>query len=396
MLHSDIYTDFYLSEKNRILHCYGANIAFIQYKSFRINLLTGEKINLSADYFLNELAKIKTHTSYSRPIVCHLFFEFGYIVNNLESKVDDNKILAIFIEYNNYEEQEITGCSDDEIFFDLLESISKKEYKKRFNKVYENLLSGNCYQLNLTQLFHFKLKQKNSPDSFTEKLWSSKSKIGAYAHATYIEPLERMYLSNSPECLYQVSGDKIRTMPIKGTLKRDDETKDKVAWEELDNSTKNESELNMITDLMRNDLTRIQKIPAKVLHKKFPLVVPGLIHQFSVIESSLKNKTNVKNIIGALFPGGSITGAPKKNVLKLIREIENVDRGFYCGSTLFIFRKINTASINIRSAEIDFVQGELKYGAGGGITLLSQVNDEYKESIEKLKSFLFIFMKKPL
>ena len=93
----------------------------------------------------------------------------------------------------------------------------------------------------------------------------------------------------------------------------------------------------------------------------------------------------------ALFPGGSITGAPKKRVMELINEIEGFERGLYCGSTILLYKGLRSGSINIRSTQIDFMQNEIKYGAGGGVTLLSKASDEYKEALGKLKSFLLLF-----
>ena len=162
------------------------------------------------------------------------------------------------------------------------------------------------------------------------------------------------------------------------------------AWEELVHSSKNEAELFMITDLMRNDLTKLSGSISKVIAKKKALNVPGLVHQFSVVESKLKEQTNLNDIVESIFPGGSITGAPKKNVMRLIYEIEKYDRGFYCGSTILLHKGKCTASINIRSAEVDFIQDEIKYGAGGGVTLLSQAREEYDEALAKLKSFLLL------
>ncbi len=161
--------------------------------------------------------------------------------------------------------------------------------------------------------------------------------------------------------------------------------------QKLEKDEKNQAELYMITDLMRNDLTRLTMNPANVVHDKYPLHVPGLIHQFSVVESSLSAKENLANIVKNLFPGGSITGAPKKNTMELIEKIEKFKRGFYCGSTILCYKNRKTASINIRSAEIDYTQNEVTYGAGGGITLQSQALEEFEETLNKLKSFLLLF-----
>ena len=387
-----IYSDFYLSKKHQILHCEKPTSAYLQYKFFRINLLTGDRESYSAKNFLDSLEKFKLSSFYKNPYVFHFFYEFGHICLEQEDLLSENKPLGLFIDYSSGHLEQISSLPQDNNFnFEPIEHLKFSHYKKKFKKVRDHLLSGDCYQLNLTMPFYFKFKELIGPREFMQRLWADPSKVGAYAHGTYVEALDQLFFSNSPECLFQINQNKIQTMPIKGTIEIEEGDDRQEKWDELKNSTKDESELFMITDLMRNDLTKIELIPAKVIRKKAPLHVPGLIHQYSVIENKLSKNADLKKLLKAIFPGGSITGAPKKRVMQLINDIEGFERGLYCGSTILFYKGLKSGSINIRSTKIDFTQNEIKYGAGGGVTLLSKASDEYKEALGKLKSFLLLF-----
>ena len=146
----------------------------------------------------------------------------------------------------------------------------------------------------------------------------------------------------------------------------------------------------MITDLMRNDLTKITLNPARVVSRSLPLIVPGVVHQYSRIRAQVDEKTTLKRILKCLFPGGSISGAPKSRVLDLITKIESGPRGFYCGSTILLHQGKLSASINIRSAEVNHSTSEVSYGSGGGITLRSKAEEEFDEIYAKLNSFVLL------
>ena len=350
-------------------------------------------MDLGVQYFLQEMERVESSQRSDHPLVIHLFFELGYSFFQLETRNDENVPLAIFIKYSQSVEQAILPSSSDSLSLEPLSQISFEKYHQQFNEAYRNLLDGETYQLNLTHPFYLRPSDQLSPQEYINRFWQDPFKVGAYAHATYIDALDKLFLSNSPECLFQIKTQNnrqlIQTMPIKGTERvSGDDWKE--AWKKLRSSSKNQAELYMITDLMRNDLSRLTGHPSRVLYKKYPLHVPGLIHQFSVVESLLPKDKNLADIIKALFPGGSVTGAPKKNTLRLIGAIENYRRGFYCGSTILFYKQMKTASINIRSCEIDFTQNEIKYGTGGGVTLQSQAFAEYEETLNKLKSFLLL------
>jgi anthranilate/para-aminobenzoate synthase component I len=119
--------------------------------------------------------------------------------------------------------------------------------------------------------------------------------------------------------------------------------------------------------------------------------VPGLIHQYSLITSKLNRKISLHETISSLFPGGSITGAPKKKVMEIISETERFQRSFYCGTTVLCYQDKKVASINIRSATINLEERIWQYGAGGGITLLSKAHIEFQEMESKVQSFLSLF-----
>jgi anthranilate/para-aminobenzoate synthase component I len=162
----------------------------------------------------------------------------------------------------------------------------------------------------------------------------------------------------------------------------------KQLWQQMLSDKKEEGELLMITDLLKNDLNRLETPSARVIKLRAPLLVPGLLHQYSLISVKLKEDISMAKTMKALFPGGSITGAPKKRVMEIIGDIERYQRGIYCGSTLLCLGNKKAASINIRTASINIEERIWRYGAGGGITLLSRPVDEFKEMEDKVSSFL--------
>lgn len=391
----ETFSSFYLYNEHKVLSCSHPLKIFIQYKKYRLNLITGKREQSGFEDFFDLLDSFKVDHYFSQPVVIHLFFELGFLCNNLVDKINDNVPLALYIEYESFNKKDIFEYQSEEAFeFDGVTIPNFEDYHHKFEKVYSHLVDGDCYQVNLTIPIILRMKDLVRPRDILQSIWRAPLNVGAYAHGTYCHALDKFYLSNSPECLFQISEDNkghhITALPIKGTIKVEDNQRED-AWEELVNSQKDQAELFMIADLIRNDLTKINLTPAVVKHKKCPLNVPGLIHQFSVIEAAIESNTTIKDVILNTFPGGSITGAPKKRVLEIIQNVENFERHFYCGSTLLLFKNSKMASINIRSAVVDYTENEITYGSGGGVTLLSQPKSEYEEILNKLQSFTKIF-----
>lgn len=371
--------------KNKFLKFKEALSARVYYKNHYIDLLTGESHRFEIEGWLSELDfSLYGHNRQKR--IIHLFYELGFLFEGGLEEVSSSTILGIDIEYGSREFIQLNK-KKKKINLSLIEAPHFSDYQKQFNAGYEELLSGNCYQFNLTGLYRYRFDEEYEPLDFISALWSRNEKCGAYASATWCSKINLLFLSNSPECLFQYQAGKLITRPIKGTQKIMGK-KTKAMWSELSRDQKSQAELFMITDLLRNDLNRIDLPTAKVTKKKAPLIVPGLLHQYSEVEIDLSPRVTLKKILENIFPGGSITGAPKKRVMGILKKLESRNRGFYCGSTLIFSKNSLAASINIRSSVIDFHSGELSYQAGGGITLLSEAKSEFLEMTYKHDSYI--------
>jgi anthranilate/para-aminobenzoate synthase component I len=356
------------------------------YKNKIVDLKTMEVTKASWTKWFEEY-NFSINQFFHKPRVTHLFYELGFLIEN-ENIVREDTILALDFDYQDIDyDFKLTYHSS--IHLSLEKSISFNQFNKLFLEGRKELLAGNCYQFNLTceHIYNWK-KNLYGPMDFISSLWNKNDQRGAFGSATYIRSIDKLYLSNSPECLFQLNKNVLSTMPIKGTVALKDSSNFKKQWKKLRKSKKDESELFMIIDLLRNDLARIDLPRAKVIKKKWPLLVPGLLHQYAQIEVPLSDHISLKRILEKIFPGGSVTGAPKKRVIKILQDLEKRERKFYCGSTLIFFKEMKSASINIRSAEIDFNSRNLTYQSGGGITLQSNANAEFGEMIAKRASFI--------
>lgn len=378
--------------KDRFIELTEMSEGHLYHSNRRVCLKTGmvEPIGILALWRELEHEKINTRPSNHR--VCHLFYEAGYSLLGLEQLISTDEPLAVSLIYKSRRSLKKLK-SPYPMNFKLEKSISLKSYKSAYQKGREALKRGDCYQFNLTAPFNYRLTSTSprevDPYRFLSQLWASPGRRGAYANGTYIAALDMMLVSNSPECLFQVEAlpdqqnkVKVSSMPIKGT------TRSENGKGFLLQSEKDIGELNMITDLVRNDLSRIHRPTAYVESKAKLLKVPGLYHQYSKVSTMVPGDTSVEQLLKALFPGGSITGAPKKRVMELIRKLEAEPRGNYCGSTLIRSGGLLAASINIRAGYYWPSVGQLRLHAGGGITLKSNVEDEYSEMLAKVESVL--------
>lgn len=360
------------------------------YKNHYIDLLTGDNHPFEVEGWISDLDFPVYENVHDKRFI-HLFYELGFLFEGLSEEIKSTELLAIDI---LYEKKEITflDIAPKKIILSLLDAPHYHDYEKQFVEGYKELQAGNCYQFNLTGEYNYSFEDDLEAYDFISALWGNKNGRGAYGSATYVEYLDQLFLSNSPECLFQYSEETLTTRPIKGTLKRtsDDEGEIEKLWRELSEDKKSQGELYMITDLLRNDLSRIDLPKSVVVKKKAPLLVPGLIHQYSEIQVQLRSHVTLKNILEKVFPGGSITGAPKKRVMQILKQLEKRSRGFYCGSTLIFSKDQIAASINIRSSVVNFKNCTVNYQAGGGITLLSQPQSEFEEMTYKHDSYIDI------
>jgi para-aminobenzoate synthetase/4-amino-4-deoxychorismate lyase len=197
-------------------------------------------------------------------------------------------------------------------------------------------------------------------------------------------------LSLSPEVFFQRDGETITTKPMKGTIKRGRWSKeDNELAKSLAASEKNRAENVMIVDLLRNDLGKIS-VPGTVkVTQLFELERYETLWQMtSTIESTIRPETGLAQLMAALFPCGSITGAPKIRTMEIIRELEPFPRGVYTGTIGFLRPGGDCVfSVAIRTVVIDSETGTATFGVGGGITYDSTAEREYDECLLK-SSFL--------
>ncbi|PJM73099.1 bifunctional aminodeoxychorismate synthase component I/aminotransferase [Bifidobacterium primatium] len=218
-------------------------------------------------------------------------------------------------------------------------------------------------------------------------------------YAGYVNGGGWQIVSSSPERFLQCRRRHISTEPIKGTRPRsNDPGRDLVNRIELERSDKDHSELLMVTDLERNDLSRVAK-PGTVVTPAFAAVhsFAHVHHLISTVEADLAEGRTVEDAIEAMSPGGSITGAPKRRVMQLIDRYERSARGAYTGSLGYIgfdgdadLNILIRSATHIGSAGMNGQGGEYEYliGAGGGITIDSDPDFEYDEAMQKAEALL--------
>ncbi len=369
--------------RDAVLELSEASVAYIYYREHRFNLLTGFPETYPLERFLSSLEAVTLQEKVKRPRVYHFYYELGLILMGLGHTVGSELPLAIELEYDRKRLKPLPKSRLGQVHLRSIERPSWSEYKVAFQRIQEHLLDGNCYQVNLTYPFDFETKEVIDPRDLLD-FFFSRPGVSAYAHGTFLG--DEMILSNSPECLFQYDRNRILTMPIKGTRRVGKNWRKE--WQEMLQDVKEEGELTMITDLLRNDLNRLEHPRAKVLKERACLRVPGLVHQCSILAVDLDRPLRLRRTLECLFPGGSVTGAPKKRVMQIIQEVERYQRGIYCGSTLLCLGERKSASINIRTASLSASDRLWRYGAGGGITLLSKPVLEFQEMENKVSSFL--------
>lgn len=274
------------------------------------------------------------------------------------------------------------SCDDFEISKPIKPRWTKHEYLRRFDKVKDYISSGDCYQINLTQSFE---GQYNGQPIFAYE----KIKQAAKApYSTYFDLGDQCLASGSPELFIEFNKSRAITKPIKGTRPRSYLPQvDNQNMNDLLHSEKDRAENIMIVDLLRNDLSKHgMKIQVEKLCELETFET--VHHLVSTITAEVSPKKHLKALLDA-FPGGSITGAPKTRAMEIIKELEDFDRRFYCGSCFAISsnQKV-TSNILIRSFIFDYETRKVTCWAGGGIVADSDGEEEYQESLDKISKLI--------
>lgn len=267
---------------------------------------------------------------------------------------------------------------------ELLSNISHEQYGKKIAQINEYIHAGDCYQVNFAQCF----RADYVGDPYIAYLELRKAMASPFSAFMDLGS-NRAILSLSPERFLHIHDGQVLTQPIKGTMARDNDPQtDRNNAVRLQASDKNQAENLMIVDLLRNDLGK-NCIPGSIhVPELFTLEsFPNVHHLVSSVRGILQSEKGALDLFEGCFPGGSITGAPKKRAMEIIEELEDCQRSIYCGSIAYINTQGNMDSnITIRTIACD---GSTLYcWGGGGIVADSEAAEEYQESLTKINKIL--------
>ncbi|HEX8311144.1 MAG TPA: aminodeoxychorismate synthase component I [Chthoniobacteraceae bacterium] len=266
---------------------------------------------------------------------------------------------------------------------DFAPDTSPEAFCAMIRQAQEYIAAGDIYQVNLAH--RFQSSWRGDAFRFYEKLRDH----SPAPYAAYLDCGERQVLSSSPESFLQMSDRSIRTRPIKGTRpRRADPTADEKSAFDLLTSPKEVAELVMITDLERSDLGQICEVGSVTVSELLKLErFQQVFHLVSTIQGQLRPEVDHLAALRACFPGGSITGAPKKRAREIIAELEPSARGLYTGALgWFGFNGESQFSIAIRTVVME--GGKAHFHVGAGIVADSSPSREWQETLDKAAGIL--------
>ncbi|MCY4674309.1 MAG: anthranilate synthase component I family protein [Bacteroidetes bacterium] len=264
--------------------------------------------------------------------------------------------------------------------------ISKATYLKAVNDILDFIRAGDIYQANFAQTFVANLP--HSTDPF--QIYLSIRKSNPAPFSAYGSFGERSIACTSPERLITVNdGGMVEARPIKGTTARsDDPEEDQQLKDKLLKSKKDRAENIMIVDLLRNDLSKVCEPHSVEVSELCILESYAGLHQLtSSVRGQLGDEHDAFNLLSAVFPGGSVTGAPKCRSMEIIDHLEQNSRRAFCGSFGY-FGFDGAADFNIMIRTIQFDGDRARLDVGSGITSLSNPNEEYSETLLKAQKIL--------
>jgi len=270
----------------------------------------------------------------------------------------------------------------------IASNFSRDSYRVAFGAVQAYLQAGDCYQVNLAQRFSAQ---------------ASGDALGAYFELRSMSPApysaflnlpQAQILCASPERFLSVRSGHVETKPIKGTRPRGkDAQSDLRLAEELRLHPKDRAENLMIVDLLRNDLGKSCAPGSVRVPKLFEVESYANVHHLvSTVEGELAEGCDALDLLRDCFPGGSITGAPKRRAMQIIEELESNRRGVYCGAIGYVGFDGNMDT-NIAIRTLVYSEGEIRCWAGGGLVADSQCDAEYQETLDKASAMLALLKK---
>ncbi len=263
--------------------------------------------------------------------------------------------------------------------------LSREAYLEIIGHLQGHLRRGDCYEINFCQPFLASGATIDPVDVFLRL-----ARLSPTPFAALYRLEERYLLCASPERFLTRRGDRLLSQPMKGTIRRDllNPQQDENLKDALRASAKDRSENVMVVDLVRNDLTRVCLPGTVEVDELFGVYTYPNVHQMiSTVSGRVAPKTLFSEIIGATFPMGSMTGAPKKRVMELIDQYEPIDRGIFSGSVGYLQPNGDfDLNVVIRSIMYNAATGALCYQVGSGITIYSDPEKEWEECLLKAEA----------
>jgi para-aminobenzoate synthetase component 1 len=261
--------------------------------------------------------------------------------------------------------------------------IGRRAYGNAARKVFDYIAAGDCYQVNLT--FPMKARLLSGTPL---GLYGAFRRTGAVGHGAYVDlGVGPVIVSRSPELFFRLeAGGRIVARPMKGTAPRDpDPDRDAAIAAALQVSVKDRAENLMIVDLLRNDIARIARIGSVKVPALFAMERYSTVHQMtSTVEGQLAEAPSLPALMAALFPCGSVTGAPKIRAMEIIREVEPFPRGVYCGAIGWMSPD-GRADFSVAIRTLAITGQEIVMNVGGGLTHGSTAAGEWEEALWKAR-----------
>lgn len=313
---------------------------------------------------------------YPQAVVTDHVKKQSYIVT-LDDQACDRTVQAVHDELSKQRNHEATN----DFKADTLSTFSREMpswYEQAITSIHEWILSGDIYQVNYSHPIRGKW-QGSELTAYTQLIQS-----GGGPFSCYIPFSDGAVLSTSPERFFSIKDNQILSSPIKGTTPRSTSSaEDAKQAGQLESSSKDRAENLMIVDLIRNDLGKICQNGSIKVEKLFAVRSYPLVHHLvSDVRGILKQNSPI-DILRALWPGGSITGAPKKRSMEIIDQLEGSQRGFYCGTAGY-FSICGKADFNILIRTLVMKGDQFECRTGGGIVADSVSHHEYEETRNKI------------
>ena len=268
-----------------------------------------------------------------------------------------------------------------------------RRYRRSLDRIQSHIRAGDTYQVNYT--YQQSARFSGDPRAFYADLLSAQTA----AYGAYLDGGPFQILSASPELFFVRAGDRVVCRPMKGTAARGRWTsEDKALLSDLLGSEKERAENVMIVDLIRNDLGRVARYGTVCVDELIAVEQYETVWQLvSTVSAGLRHGTSTVDLFRALFPCGSVTGAPKVRTMEIIADLEVSPRGVYCGAIGMLAppgsgSPAASFSVAIRTVTLDAETGTASYGIGGGITHDSQADQEYAETRTKAR----VLVRKPV